>query len=493
MIKVIQTSTTGILTCLLATLLVGCATTSVPDRSNAASNLPDDFTLYGPVSETSPRWWESFESPELNAWVDEALSDNFSIRQAYARMNQASAIARQSQSFLAPQADYSLDTSITANHSDDASAFGPGNDNNTVTTRSYRPGASVSYEVDLWGRIGAGADAASLDETAAHLDLQTAMHSVAGSITRTWLDLIEVHQILNVTQRQLENNKTNLELNELRFRKGSATALDVFQQREAVAQTETLIAPLESQRQLLLHALNVLMGKAPRTERDVGDTAFPKFDALPEYGLPADLLARRPDVQASGLRLQAADWRVSAAQADRLPSIQLSAGFSFNGDSLDTVFDNWIASLAQSVVGPIFDAGRRKAEVERTQAVVDERLNQYRLTVLTAVREVEDSLAQIDRQQVFLEALGRRFDAATNSYNEALNRYRKGLTDYLPVLTALTNMQNLERNLIQAQHDLLSFRIALHLAIGGEWMSDEIPRVEENRLAEARETKEYSE
>ena len=221
-IKAIQTSATRILTCLLATLLVGCATTSVPDRSNAASNLPDDFTLYGPVTETSPRWWESFDSPELNAWVDEALSDNFSIRQAYARINQASAIARQSQSFLAPQANYSLDTSITANHSDDASAFGPGNDNNTVTTRSYRPGASVSYEVDLWGRIGAGADAASLDETAARLDLQTAMHSVAGSITLTWLDLIEVHQILNVTQRQLETNKTNLELNELRFRKGNA-------------------------------------------------------------------------------------------------------------------------------------------------------------------------------------------------------------------------------------------------------------------------------
>lgn len=473
---------TRVLLTMLAVISVGgCSTFPVPDRSAETKNVPAEFALYGPVEQTAPHWWKSFGSQELNTWIDEALSNNFTIRQAYARMNQASAVARQNQSPLMPQINYALDTSQSLNHADsgNSSFSASGASNNTVTTKTYRPGAAVSYEVDLWGRIQAGANSAILDEAAAQLDLHTAMHSVAGQITFTWLDLLLTQQILDVTRKQLESNKTNLELNELRFRKGSATALDVFQQREAVAQTETLIAPLESQQQVLLHSLNVLMGATPRTPRDLGDTAYPDFDALPEYGLPVDLLARRPDVQASGLRLQSADWQVSAAQADRLPALRLGAGLSFSGTSIDNVFDNWIATLSQSVTGPIFDAGRRRAEVDRTQAVVDERLAGYRLTVLNAVREVEDALVQIDRQQAFLQALERRFDAASNSYNEALNRYRKGLTDYLPVLTALTNMQNLERSLIQAKHDLLVFRVALHLAIGGDWMDGAQQRLDE--------------
>ena len=480
--------------CAIATsILAGCVSFPPPERGVNDLVLSDAFRMYGPTAETPDRWWERFDSPALNALVDEALSENFSLRQAVARMEQAVAVARQNRAALFPEADVSADFSATANHQATGSgalraastsqrleALGilsgapqtraAGNGEGTITSESYGLGIAANYEVDLWGRLRSGTRAALLDVSATTEDLYAAMQTVVGQVVLTWLDLLQVRQTLDVTRAQLETNLTTLELIELRFSKGLATALDVFQQRQVIAQTESILPPLESQHEVLAHELAVLLGKAPRTPLELGGDAFPEPGPYPHYGLPADLLARRPDVRAAGLRLQAADWRVSVAKADRLPALFLAGGFSFSGDEFDMIFDNWLATLAGSLTGPVFDAGRRRAEVERTQAVANERLDAYRLVVLTSIGEVENALVQMDRQQAFIDALGRRLEAANNSHTEALNRYRKGLNDYLPVLTALTVAQNLERSTVGAEHDLLVFRVQLHLALGGDWM-----------------------
>jgi NodT family efflux transporter outer membrane factor (OMF) lipoprotein len=497
-----------------ALCLQACATFTPPVRGPETVALPADYQLYGPTMETPDRWWEAFETPALNALVDEAIAGNLTLRQSAARLTQAVAVAQQNRAALFPQVGYSGGTDARLNHQDAGFGGVPGpsaaqriealstliapgtgssatqilsdaerrlaalqtvltedpKNNQTVTTKSYGLGLTANYEVDLWGRLGALSEASLLDVTATQEDLFAAMQTVAGQVALTWLDLLQVRQTLRITQSQLETNRTTLELIELRFRKGLATALDVFQQRQAVAQTEAVIPPLEAQAQVLLHSLAVLLGKEPRAALDLGNEIFPEPRPLPEYGLPADLLARRPDVRATGLRLYAADWRVSAAQADRLPALQLSGGFGVDGDGINTVFDNWLTTLAASVTGPIFDAGQRDAAVMRTRAVVDERLNDYRLTVLTAVAEVENALVRIDRQQAFIVALRTQYETAESTHREALNRYRKGLSDYLPVLTALTNAQGLERDVIEAEHDLLVFRVQLHLALGGDWM-----------------------
>jgi NodT family efflux transporter outer membrane factor (OMF) lipoprotein len=502
---------------MLVLALSGCASLAPPDRTTDELVLPEAYTLYDATAEAPVRWWEQFESPALNGLVAEALSGNFTLQQAYARIDQAVALLRQNRSALFPQVGYSADAGIRATHSDAGfgsvpapstaqrlnalgTVIGPGsgtgtvtgalrdtqsrlnalqtlltpepNNEQTINTEEYSLGLTANYEVDLWGRLRAAEQASGLELMATQEDLFAAMQSVAGQVVLTWLDLLQIRQTLAVTRDQLATNEQTLELIELRFRKGLANALDVFQQRQAVAGTETVLPPLEAQEQVLLHELAILLGKEPRAELDLGGPAYPDAGPLPDYGIPADLLARRPDVRTAGLLLQAADWRVSAARADRLPALTLNAGFSFNGDEFDMIFDNWVATLASSVTGPIFDAGRRRAEVDRTRAVVDERLNAYRLTVLTAVAEVENALVQIDRQEAFIKALREQYVAARNTHEEALNRYRKGLSDYLPVLSALTTAQNLERSVIESEHDLLVLRVQLHLALGGDWMPE---------------------
>ena len=344
----------------------------------------------------------------------------------------------------------------------------------TFTTESYLVGLTTNYELDLWGRLRASQQSALLNLEASREDVYSAMHTVAGQVVLTWLDILLDKNVLEVVREQIKKNETNLELIELRWRNGLATALDVFQQRQAVAQAGAAIPPLEAQLATLEHQLAVLLGKAPRADLGLAADAFPEPGALPDQGIPADLLAQRPDVRAAGLWLRSADWQVSAARADRLPAIRLSASASYGADEFDLLFDNWMARLAGSVTGPIFDAGSRKAEVARTRAVVDERLAAYQQTVAIAVQEVEDALVLEAKQGEYIDALKRQLDAAESAYGESLARYRKGLNDYLPVLSALTAVQTLERTLVQAEHDLLVYRVQLHLALGGAWMRDKL-------------------
>jgi outer membrane protein, multidrug efflux system len=504
-----------------------CMTFPPPEREADAGVTPETFSLYEQGAAAPDRWWVSLQSEELNRLAADGLGGNFSIAQAVARIRQAAAVAKQSHAALLPQIGYNAGASITRRRADTGESVDPvdtaiqkisvlnqllgSSSTGTAaggtaldsaasaiqrtqsqlnaqdslfadtpssvqyqTIESYEGGLTVSYEADIWGRLRALEKASVLSFEASREDVASIMQSVASQIVLTWLDILLYDQVLEILEKQRTTNQTNLELMELRYRKGMATALDIYQQRQIVAQTRSQFPPAEAQRQVLRHALAVLLGKAPRSEIALSQKAFPEPGRLPAYGLPADLLAQRPDIRAAGLRLRAADWQVSAARADRLPSLNLSASASLGAEERDLLFDNWMARLAASITGPVFDAGRRKAEVTRTRAVVDERLAAYRQTVLTAVREVEDALVLERRQREYIAALEAQYETARNTHREALTRYQKGLTDYLPVLTALTAAQSLERSLVQARHDLLVYRVRLHLALGGSWMESEL-------------------
>ena len=201
-------------------------------------------------------------------------------------------------------------------------------------------------------------------------------------------------------------------------------------------------------------------------------TEMPVPADQPAAGVPAQLLDNRPDIRAGLFRLEAADQDLIAAKADRLPALRLTGGAAYDSSELDRLFDNWLVNLAAGVTAPLIDGGRRRAEVDVTSATVREELALYRQTVLTAVREVEDSLA---REMKIREHIGwaeKQLQAAKIALSEARVRYLNGLNDYLPVLTQLLSVQNLEIDLISRREDLLYARIDLYLAIGGTWTAE---------------------
>jgi NodT family efflux transporter outer membrane factor (OMF) lipoprotein len=446
---------------LLAVLLAACSPFRPDARTEPAAPLPMGYTLYSEQPVETGKWWEALGNAELNHLVETALAANFDLEQAWARLRQVRAVSTQSSAGKYP----TLDATGDYKHS---RSYTKGAGEGATTSETHTVGLEAGYELDLWGRIEAESKSGELDYRASREDLSASAMTVAGEVVSRWLEIQSQRRKERIVEEQIKTNRTYLELIELRFRNSISTALDVYQQRQNLAKVKALLPPIKSEEQLLLNELALLMGK-PSGAVTVADAEVPDPGELPGLGLPADLLSNRPDVRSAGLALSSADWAVAAARADRLPSVTLAGTGQFTGARIGTIFDNWILTLAGAVVGPVFDGGYRKAEVDKARAAVDEKLGAYKSTVYTAFKEVEDALAEEKWQKEYLDALSAQLEASRVSLREAVSRYAQGLDDYLPVLSALMSVQELEVTMATERTNLMLYRVALYRALGGTW------------------------
>lgn len=450
-----------------AIVLLGACTMFTPvKRPDAPLKIPLKYSLYSSQKSGSNHWWEAFNSPELNRMVETALSGNFDIKTAVARIQQADALARKAGAQLMPTLDLNAGAEIIRRQTK-TSSNSPAvlTEDQTITA-----GLAASYEIDLWGRLQAERKSELLSFQAAQQDLTTAAMTVTASVVETWIDILTTRKQITILKDQIRINKTLLDLGKLRFANGKAQALDVSQQREALAAAKAQLPLLMLNERKLINSLAVLLGQATADGLKIEQTAMPELIPLPTTGLPADLLASRPDIRAAGLRLKSADWAVSAARADRLPAISLSAQAAFSSGSLELLFGNWLAGLAASITGPIFDAGSRKAEVDRTKAVAQEYLSDYAKTVAEAICEVEDNLTAEMRQKEYIDLLQDQLAATRVTLKDARLQYLNGQSDYLSYLTALTDAQSLERQMAGEVATQIKYRVALYRALGGSWI-----------------------
>jgi outer membrane protein TolC len=226
------------------------------------------------------------------------------------------------------------------------------------------------------------------------------------------------------------------------------------------------------QQKLLQHQLALLLGRQPTATMPLIGSRLPLIKELPPTGIPAKDLRNRPDVRAAELRLFAADHRVGMAVADRFPSISISATAGSQAGEISSIFDQWLTNLAGNLMVPLFDAGRRKAEVERNLSIVSERFYQWEAVLLNAFAEVEDALVKEDGLLKTYSSTVKQVELAQLTLDRSRALYINGLTDYLTVLTSLRALQNLQRVEINIRKTLISNRIKLHSALGGSWTSE---------------------
>lgn len=444
--------------------LAGCTVFQPQSRPLSPLALPETYAIDAHEAKGAGRWWQSFGSSELNSLVDEALSGNFDIRTAWSRLRQADAVARQAGATRKATVDYRVGADKNRLQTKSAEMG-----TRQTDTQSFSAGLGAAYELDLWGRLEALHRSGTLELQAARQDLEAAAVTVTAEVVTTWVDIVAVRRQITILQDQIRINRNLLHLQQLRFVNGKAGALDVSQQREALAAANAKLPLLQLAQQQQFNVLAVLLGRSSAQGLTIVQKDLPGLIPIPGAGLPVDLLAARPDVRAAGLRLRAADWRVGAAQADRLPAITLSADAVFSSEALDLLFSNWISTLATRIAGPLFDAGYRSAEVDRSRAVAEAYLAEYAKTVATAIREVEDSLVTEKRQEEYIELLQEQLQASRLALKNARIQYMNGQNNYLAYLTAWTSIQDLERQLVQEQAALAKNRIGLYRAIGGDW------------------------
>jgi len=462
----------------LAVLALGaCSLHRVTDSPEVPVAVPDRYASQGegdPEGQVEPpdRWWEAFEEQELNALVDTILAGNLDLRRGFARLSQAEAIAR------GAEAGYWPTITADAGVSRQRQVFNLGEPLGFIanTTSTIGLGVGARYEVDLWGRVASMSRASDRDVEATRQDLETVAMTLSARATELWLAIVGERATLALLDAQEEVSRRFVELVELRFGQGMASALEVYQQRQQHLALEGQRPLVEARLEILSHQLAVLAGRAPGQLEPPAAAALPALPATPRTGLPAELLGRRPDVRAAQLRVVAADHRVGAAIADQYPQLSLSGRVGFQARDVASFLDSWIWNLAANLLAPLFDGGRRQAEVERARAHVEDLLGGYAQVVLQAILEVEEALVTERRQGEHLAKVAEQLVFARASLDEATARYVNGLSTYLNVLTALRAVQQAEQTHLATERQVLAARIQLYRALGGAWTAELAPR-----------------
>lgn len=432
-------------------LLAACAGREQPESPPVTT--PEVFSRSGDAP-APQRWWTAFEDPDLDALVAHSLGTNLDLRAAYQRLEQARAVADRAAAGLFPQLN--------------ATAGAERLDTEMESADVFSAGFSAEYEVDLWGRVRAQADAEAFRARASLADYRAAALSLAGQLSQTWFALLEQRAQLGLGTQLLDTNEDVLAVIETRFARGLSASADVLRQRQLVAASREELLIVRARIAVLEHQLAVLLGEAPAQADLPGGDALPALPPLPATGMPVKLVQRRPDLQRAYHQLRAADADLAAAVSERFPRLTLSGSArSVSEGNTDELFDDWLNNLAGNLLLPVIDGGSRRAEVERNRSLREQRLYEYGQAALVAFREVEDALAQEVQQQLRIESLRRQIDLADSAYKQLRIQYLNGAVSYIEVLNALQDRQDLRRTVITAHRQLLDNRVDLYRALAG--------------------------
>ena len=448
--------------------IAGCSLISPDPAAQMPLEVPDAYVHQTedprPQSgEANPDggWWLLFDIDELSDLIRTGLGANHDLNVLKARADQALADVKRDKSNPGPTLDYSLGREQKYSQSKVR-----GQSSSSDHDHSYSVSLNAGYTLDLWGKNRADVNARELEYLAALQDLEDGALTLSTDIADIWVDIVSVRIRMQVLARQIEANRMTLKLQELRYINGMATALDVSQQRQALAQVLSAMPLLEKEEKQQGNALGLALGRTPGTPVAVSTTALPQTFLVAQPGIPADLLKNRADIRAARMRLDAAALDVKSAKADFFPELTLSASAAFSSGTLDLLFQNWVISLGAALAGPLLDGGARKAEIERTRAVVREEVNTYAKTVANAICEVEDALVAIDRQNAYIDLLEQQLSAVKVTLQDARVQYLNGQSSYLNYLSAWASMESLERQLVSEQAAYVKERIALYKVTG---------------------------
>ncbi len=446
--------------CLLLSLVlpfISCCTLPEPS-SHSPVTLPAAFSQSG-TETVEAKWWHSFHDEQLDSLIEDALSDNFTLRAAYDRLEQAQALTDKAEAPLLPDLTATAEGAHTSVQDPDT----------VSSTKEFYLGFETSYELDLWGQLRSTLNAVTISREISRADLQTAAISLSAEVAEQWYTLVEIQCQLHLLEKQMKTHRKGLQLITTQFRAGLVPMADILQQRQLLAADHAQKIQLVKNKLLKQNQLTLLLGLPPGSRTFSLPPTLIELPPLPATGIPADRLLNRPDVHSAMLEVQAADFRVAAAMANRLPSLTFSFTLESSSTQVSDLFSPFFASLVADIVAPLLDGGRRKAEVARTLAVSEEKLHLLEQTLLNAAGEVEQALITEQQQIHYQASLSEQLDLAGQTIQQIKMRYLKGIESYERVLSALISKQNLEQSLLSAQKTLLLNRIQLCRALASSW------------------------
>lgn len=413
------------------------------------------------------KWWTGFENPELNRLVETALTSNFDVQSAIARLAQAEAGFRQTRANEFPELQGIAESRVEAPE-DGVGTVGDGE--SVSTEQTHRLGLRASYEVDLWGANRAASIAAFERSQASAFARRTVAWTLTADVVNAYLEYLSLQDRIATARKTLSVFQELLDAVVARMEGGEADGLQVAQQRTAVAEAAAAIPELKRQRDEARHRLAVLLGTTP-SQLNLEGTSLSEI-AYPTVapGVPARLLLRRPDLKAAEHRLLAADADIDTARAAFLPQFNLTAEGGIGSDLLQALIrpESLFFDAFGSVVQDIFDAGANEANLRAARARHRELIATYRQTSLTALREVEDALSAVHFTQRRLEAQRDAVNASGESLDLNRQAYDLGVIDYISLLDAQRTLFDNDDQVFQIALQRAQASVALFKALGGD-------------------------
>lgn len=431
------------------------------------SAAPADALERGP-------WWTLFGDPVLNELAERVDVSNQNVAQAVAAYAQARALVREQRASLFPSV--TLSGGANRSHSSGGNAgSGSGSGSSSGRTGSnYQASLGVSWEPDVWGRLGRSVASTSASAQASAADLASARLSAQGELAVNYLSLRQTDAQKVLLDSTLEGYQRALAITQNRYNAGVVAKTDVLQAQTQLANAQADEVGLVRQRAQLEHAIAVLVGEAP------GNFTLPVAawnPAVPQIpvGVPSTLLQRRPDIAAAERRVAAANEQIGVAQSAYYPSLPLSASYGLGASQVAELFSasSSVWAIGLSAVQTVFNAGATTARVEGSEAAHAKAVAAYRQTVLSAFQDVEDQLAA---SRVLLAQQDFRRQASTAAdqvEQQMLNRYRSGQVSYTDVINAQATALNARSALVLAAANRQTTAVALIQSLGGGWEAEE--------------------
>ena len=416
----------------------------------------------------SQAWWKSFGDPTLDSLVQRATKGSLSLQQAQARILQARATLGSAKADQWPsvKATASVDRGDTSDN-----ATSPAVATSAMTL--YQAGFDASWEVDLFGGRRKAKEAAQARYEASVEDLHTARVTLAGDVATNYIALRGNQALLDVARQNAETQRQIVKLTGERQRLGLTSGLDVAQAKAQLASTTSEIPSLEASIRQSIHRVSILLGLEPTALVDELSTARPLPSAQGALAtvLSSELLERRPDLRGAARNLEAAMADIHVAKSELYPKFDLTFGLglqSTQASSFTSVSSRYW-SIVPGLSLPIFNRGALKAGVAKKEAVYQEALAAFRALYHTALEDVENALANYYAEKGRREDLEESLLQSRTAFSLAQERYQRGLTSFLDVLTTQSSVQTAQRSLSQSEAKVLTHLVSLHKALGGGW------------------------
>jgi outer membrane protein, multidrug efflux system len=463
----------------LAALLAasGCASVTPPAAAptldeqalNHFARAGASAQLFAPDETTLAQWWQQFNDAGLDALMTQALAANRDLHAAQATLREVRAARAATEAGGKPQAGVSAGASRSATRSSAANSF--------------ELAFSASWEPDLNGAQAAGLAAADADLDAARADLATTRMSLAAEVGLAYVQWRGAQARQHITQASLASLEQTLKLAQVKAQAGLASALDVDQARLSVEQTRAGLPSLATEIAQYEHQLALLTGRTPAQAQGAlpasagawGVPRAPQALQRLNVGLPSDLLRRRPDLRAAEASVRAAWARKEQTRRAGWPGVSLSGSVGLQALTLSglNAASAGVAALAAAVDWTVFDAGLRAAQIDQQDAALARTRATYDSAVLTAVKDVEDSLAALRGTQERDQALQQAADAAAATLRWTRIRHESGLTDFDHLLEAQRNELSALLALQTTQTDVSLYLIRTYKALGGGWAAED--------------------